>query len=165
MPIVIQLIDVYWTKASRGAPRAALRNAVPEQVTIQRRLPGDCIDLQRVSYMERDGFAHSIAQWTENLNETDVIRLGLRMEAKRDILEVWFRGNPLGTSFPKEKRVGILTWNSWLRIVSNARVATESTWAYHKYTYNIFLGDGSRFDEVARDCSPITIFRDEKELW
>lgn len=165
MPIVIQLIDVYWTKASRGAPRATLRNAVPEQFAIQRRLPDDCISLQRVAYRERDDFAYPREQWTDYLSVNDILRLGLSIEAKRDTLEVCFLGNPLGASLPKEKQVGTLTWNSWLRIVSNARVATEWTWTYHKYAYNIFHGDGTKFDEFSRNFAPVTIFRDEKELW
>lgn len=54
---IIQYISTWWTRASRGAPMACVRNAVPTRITISHPVPKDANRLFHArNYSESNGF-------------------------------------------------------------------------------------------------------------
>lgn len=163
MSAVIQLIEVQRTKASRGAPAAVVRNSVSDRFPMNTKIDEKGFFIQHISCRESEGFRIPHDRKLKALDDLQLSKIGLRCAKIEESLEVYYLGLPL--LLPKEKRVGVLGRNTWLRIVTNFRVAQETTWAYHKYTYNIFFGEASAFNEVVLLREPQHTFSAEKELW
>ena len=165
MSIIVQLIDVEWTKKSRGMPAAKMRNAIPETFPfVANNLDDDAVYLQNVNYYEYDAFKAprikdtiKINEFQQRQNQLSFINNGL------DIYVLSF-GLPFRKEDGKAKNIGSLSNNSWLRIIGYSRVSGEDTWYYHKYVFNIFRGNAVMFDEVLNSQKPKVIFKYESNL-
>lgn len=163
MTAIIQLIEVQWTKASRGAPAAVTRNSVSDRFPLSVEIDEEGIFLQHISCRESEGFRVLHDRRAKAVDDLQLRKIGLRCAEIDNSLKVCYLGLPL--LLPKKKSVGVLGRNTWLRIVTNFRVAQERTWAYHKYTCNIFFGESNAFNENVLLREPQCTFNAEKELW
>mgnify|MGYP000485751723 CR=1 FL=1 len=165
MSLIVQLIDVEWTKKSRGAPNATLRNAVPNQYQLDPVNIGSGSYLHKIEYSEYSNFEKPMVKPLKSMNENQLREIQLSIESNGQSVDIYSWGIPLRKAYPKQKLVGQLTKGTWLRVTGNARVSWETTWAYHKYTYNIFFGDAIKFNEVIKNNKPVCEHRDEVQLW
>ncbi len=165
MSIIVQIIDIEWTKKSRGAPQATLRNSVPESLPFGKHDLGQGVFVQSIRYSEIDAFTDPVVKKPRLVNEQKQREMKLGFVNDQNIVEVSTWGIPLRNEHGKEKLVGTLNESMWLRIIGNVRVSLEHTWAYHKYVYNIYYGKAVIFDEVVQKTKPQTIYRDEVNLW
>ena len=165
MSLIVQLIDVEWTKKSRGAPQATLRNAVPEHYPLESVELGLGSYLHKVEYSEYSNFEKPSVKPLKKINENQLREIQLSIKPEDQSIDVFSWGIPLRKTNDKEKLIGRLTKDTWLRIIGNVRVSWESTWAYHKYTYNIFFGEVKNFNDVVKNKKPIFEYRDEVQLW
>lgn len=165
MTTIIQVIETQWTKRSRSAPRATLRNSVPENYLLGLYELDDDVYTQRISYAEINEFSEPYITDLKRINENQQREMKLELKEIGDRLDVFCSGIPLRDDYPKAKKIGVLSNNTWLKIVGNVRTSWESTWAYYKYVYNVFYGDSSLFDSVVLDKKSEAIFVDEAKLW
>jgi len=165
MSIIIQRIDVEWSKASRGAPNSTLRNQVAEIYPIGPASLDGGIYFHSVQYRERNRFQLPTVAEIVSINENNLRNNKLRIEVTARAAKIFSWGIPLRPDYPKEKRIGTLSQDSWLRIAGNARRSGESTWYYHKYIFNIFFGVSDFFDKIISGVPPVVNYRDEVNLW
>ena len=133
MIVVAQYITVTWTKASRGMPAAATRNAVPEAFPVPV-LPGPpwILAWHAVAADEASGFAPA--------HEVEVDRQWVRRQPVRIRVDdrglhvaVWVPGTPPGRRLGVRPRV-----DEPVRLRWNRRYAGSSTeWIYQKYVLNL----------------------------
>lgn len=160
MSVLIQRIETYWTKRSRGQPRATVRNSVPETYLIENLPKENGINYIQVKYSEHNNFqAPSIISW-KLINENQQREIGLDFKfIDPNILLVsrWGENGFL-------KKVGELTQGNWLRIVSNERVVLDYTWAYKKHVFNIYFGDPGEMGDAFLSKPPAHSISFEKNI-
>ncbi len=162
MAIIIQLIEVFWTKESRGAPQSTIRNAIPEHYPLGSYEFGEEVYLQYVKYSEYDNFKKADVRRIRSINENQQREMRLSFQMHENTVEVLTSLELYGEE--RGKRIGVLKKNSWLRVVNSFRQATLSSWGYHKLTYNIFWGRPNKFDEVVSRQEPIEEVRHDNIL-
>lgn len=134
MNIVIQHIESYWTKQSRGSPAATLRNAVPETFPISIPFESKGVVLHEVNYYEHHHFKNPVIDYRE-IDEHQRRQLGYRFELiAESVLVSRLARNGIS------RELGLLESHSWLQVITNERVSIERTWAYYKHVYNIYYG-------------------------
>lgn len=161
MTVLIQHIETYWTKISRGQPQAALRNAVPETYSVDDVPDKNGVFYLHIQYSENNSFQKpSVTAWRViNENQQRQIGLHLRLiEPNKLLVSKWMKNGFL-------KKVGELTPGSWLKIVSNERVVLEHTWAYKKHVFNVYFGDQREINEALLVTSPVHTMNLEIDLW
>ncbi|MCG7550487.1 hypothetical protein [Pseudoalteromonas sp. Of7M-16] len=160
MNTIIQHIETYWTKKSRGHPRATLRNAVPEVFPIENVPETQGVLLIKVKHSEYSNFNNPSVSGFRTINENQQRQLGFEFEELGGelLVSMWSRSGHL-------KRVGILKANSWLKIIANERTPIEYTWAYYKHVYNIYFGNACNIGNVLTSQQPITVLNLENNLW
>lgn len=139
--VVVQHIRVVWTKASRGAPGAVVRNAVPAAVLIETAPLAPWV-FHSVHFLERSGFKpESQHQFTrETHRERD---RGLLLELLPDGLHVGFRWEPGVGQPPRHERREAFTLSvgGYARVIVNGRHAPDEGHWYTQETYNVVFGD------------------------
>jgi hypothetical protein len=136
--LIVQWVRVEWTKASRGAPGAAARNAVPGRY----RLPA-CPDPDAAQFVhvvaatEAGGFV-PVAQAEAYPQLTGVRRLRLRAEGDgvRVRLDQELSGEPRRPHRPQPVPLAPGEWLCW-RI--NWRFAWTGGWSYRADTIHLRL--------------------------
>lgn len=142
--LLIQEIDVSWTKASRGAPGSIQRNAVPECLEMSMpkgAWPSDKWLYQKSMFSEHKNFANPFNQ----IDALEAFKLksfgALEFNRENEGIGVTlkpgdWRGMP-GYP-PPSGRHFILHDNAYARIRYNWRIAhEEGGWAYGKTVFNL----------------------------
>lgn len=161
MTVLIQRIETYWTKSSRGQPRATVRNTVPEKYLIDNLPEKNGVYYLQVRYSEHDNFQKSSVTSWRVINENQQREIGLDLkyiEPNVLLVSKWVKSGFL-------KKVGELTQDSWLKIVSNERVVLDYTWAYKKHVFNIYFGDPNGMNDAFLSKIPVHSLNLEIDLW
>ncbi|MBU2714081.1 hypothetical protein [Zooshikella harenae] len=160
MNTIVQHIETYWTKQSRGNPGASVRNSVPETFTIEGAPEIQGVLLNEVKYSEYNNFSNPVVSDFHAINENQQRQLGFKFEELDGELLVskWNHSGHL-------TKVGALKPNSWLKVITNERTSLEHTWAYYKHVYNIYFGEASNTGNVLSSQQPITVLNAENDLW
>lgn len=147
--ILIQEIRSIWSKASRGGPAAALRNAVPEAAPFPLVRAGSKtgpILHQSLLYGELNGFAEPISSQVVELR-SDRISIGcVKIEVSSEQLVVAYEYDyRCGGAPPRHSRPGVnlkeevvAGHESWVRVKYNGRFSGEDWW-YEKVVLNVGL--------------------------
>ncbi|MCZ8256272.1 MAG: hypothetical protein O9327_11465 [Polaromonas sp.] len=138
--LIVQVVEILWTKATRGAPGSNLRAALPRQFAID--LMDSPYTLQHVRMAEWEDFS-------PRLVKREVKSFVPRIEGALAIQEdgnASFRlgliGNPLGGKpyrYPVNQAV-MLKPNESARLVINGRHTSYSGQWYSEYVYNVTSG-------------------------
>ena len=157
MGIIIQSIRTTWTKASRGAPQAVLRNSTPELLAFPALEEQPEAYLLENSYSENDSF-QLYSSPVKTLNKFQLRELGFELNLKEAHLAIiaWVKPR-------KGQNLGTLKHNQWAQVISNERVPWEYTWAYYKQVFNIFYGDVTMAQNVTHTQAP-HMYHDERNL-
>lgn len=161
MNVLIQHIETYWTKTSRGHPGATARNAVPEYYQLNNLPDKDGIFYIRIQYLEHRDFKEPLVTIWRAINDNQQREIGLDLKFERDdklLVSKWMKSMFL-------KKIGKLTPGSWLKIISNERVVLEYTWAYKKHVFNIYFGKPGEINRILSSQNPISILNLETNLW
>ena len=160
MNTVIQHIETYWTKESRGNPGATIRNSVPDTFPIGSPPETLGVFLNEIKYSEYSNFKSPTVSDFRYINENQQRQLGFKFENSSGELLVskWNYSGHL-------KTIGTLKPNSWLKVVTNERVSLEYTWAYYKHVYNIYFGKAYNLSDAFSSQKPTTVLNTEKNLW
>lgn len=156
--IVIQHIETYWTKKSRGSPAAAWRNAVPEIFPISIPFELKSVILHEVNYHEHNHFKDPVIDYRE-IDKDQQRQLGFRFDVIAESVSV-SRFSRSG----RHREFGFLEPHAWLRVITNERVSIEHTWTYYKHVYNIYYGQIDKVDGIFSQA-PVLVFNAEKRLW
>ncbi len=142
--LLIQEIEVSWTKASRGAPGSIQRNAVPECLEMlmpEGAWPSDKWLYQKAMFSEHSGFTNPFNQ-IDALEPFKVKFFGALQLSREDegigvtLKPFNWRGMP-GYA-PPSGRQFTLRGNTYARIRYNWRIAhDEGGWAYGKTVFNL----------------------------
>ncbi|MFO0589778.1 MAG: hypothetical protein U0441_19720 [Polyangiaceae bacterium] len=144
--VLLQHILVRWTKRSRGAPRAAQRNAVPSAVPVSiERL--DKWVIQEVSFHENTDFRRKMER-QRALHDYEEEGRCLTLRTDHDGLHVGFRWSVYvgAPRRPDRPEAFLLKQGDYGRVVVNGRQAEESTHVYSLHTYNITLAEAPAED-------------------
>jgi hypothetical protein len=144
--LVVQVVEILWSKATRGAPAAHKRVRLPRQFAIE------LLDAQYVLHHVR------MAEWEEfsprtvrNESKDSVPRIegGLAMEEDGlGSVRLGLIGNPSGGQ-PRRypvRRAFTLQPGEFARLVINGRHTSHSGQWYSEYVYNVACGDAVRAD-------------------
>lgn len=140
MALVIQVVEILWTKATRGAPRANARVALPRALAIGN-LSGDC-RIEVIRMAEWNAFRSvRIAEREGGLPDVHEGCLLVRM-ASRDAVDIDFLGTP-SSGQPKRCPIGNLmriAGGGYGQIIVNARHTGYSGQFYSEQIFNIACG-------------------------
>lgn len=143
MRLVLQTLSVEWTKKSRGAPGATLRNSVPRYLT----LPDDVLQSER--WWRHQVSFHEFADFVPATQHLDVLAegfersVGLRVAEKDGLLRCYFEwstsvGAPDRSEFAPGGRFAFsLEPQQTGRLTYNGRLAFDHGWQYHQVTHNV----------------------------
>lgn len=147
--VLIQRIECHWSKASRGGPEAAQRNAVPEAVKVPvqalRKTPPGLLVEHGVDYSERRGFDAPSERITEEpfgrlkigcvLIEPDSEGAWVVFEYDTGRAGAPFRYSPPGGRPATRFTLGP---GQWGRVRYNGRFShEEGGWTYGKFVFNV----------------------------
>ncbi|NNJ25275.1 hypothetical protein LzC2_13450 [Planctomycetes bacterium LzC2] len=151
--MIVQHIDVGWTKASRGGPGAVARNCVPEALLLPPDRPRydglHTTRLHQVRFGERNGFAAPLTESLEALGAEAAVRLGNAMISRSgsDVtLQIdWRAGVPrrgrgnLYHPGPDPEPELVVLPGQWARAVYNLRNTGMDCgrWWYERHTVNV----------------------------
>lgn len=138
--LAIQVVNILWTKATRGAPRANERAALPRAFGLAAD-DGACL-IQQHRMVEWRGFAPELVR-VECLPVVPASIEALRVriagaEAILGISGTSFGGQPKRRAVPEAIR---LLPGQWARISLNARHTSYSGQHYSETVFNVALGD------------------------
>jgi hypothetical protein len=164
--IAVQLIEVLWTKASRGAPHSTARNQVPRALPL---LPCTrSFAFQHFRFMEWTGFEQQLVEERCD-DETPREVHELRLSRKPD-LSLW-----AGLAYSAETGLPARKGQRWLaeisgtcstRLCTNGRhTDAHGSQHYRQATYNLFVtpDGGDRNNLVSTE--PRRTFSMEANLW
>jgi hypothetical protein len=143
---VVQVVEILWTKATRGAPRSNERAVIPRAFAISRR-DGEYV-VQRHRMTEWEGFRPMLVEanikpsvpGSEGLLRTS---RGQRETVILGLLGTPYTGQPKRPVLPK---VVELLPGEYARITLNARHATHSGQYYSETIYNVASGEDIAID-------------------
>lgn len=145
MIVLVQQIDVWWTKASRGGEAARLRNSVPRSFpapAAARRARANDLIHQYLEHREEHEFAARDAVDVQPFGQGAHARfVGLRLRRNGERVEVlyragWEAGRP--ERYAPEGPVLTLTAGRWGRVEDNGRYSSQSgPWRYRLSVWNI----------------------------
>jgi hypothetical protein len=137
----VQQVDILYTKASRGAPAATVRNHLPRAYPMQTNGVG-VFFFERYKLLEWSDFAPTLEGSEQALSVPD--RCGdLVIEASEEGLKVGLRWNSaMGRPKRHDKPNAItLSGGDTARLIINGRYASHSAQVYTEATYNVAFGD------------------------
>jgi hypothetical protein len=143
--LVIQIIELRWSKASRGGEGARIRNQTPKQLPLP---PGyeECESLlHHVIYREEENFEPraSISPLNNPVGKTSFP--GVKIMASDYRLQVDFDWDFFATGAPKRRSHPVfgLTRDEFGRFRFNGRIGSSWSdgreWQYFEYTYNFLI--------------------------
>ena len=145
--LVVQLVTICWTKATRGAPLSNLRAELPRAFAIDG-APAAC-RVQRHGIAEWDGFAPAPVQ-LESLAALPGSVGVLRVAPHKDgVLSLGILGTPFSGQPPRRAIPDAITLlpGQWARLVLNARHTSSRGQYYCETVFNVAWGEA-----IARDC-------------
>ena len=165
--IVVQVVRIVWTKASRGAPHATARNALPRAFPLAGN-PGPYV-LERHRLVETAPGTFTASE-VERATSLTVPRreAELLIDAREDRLRLGlqWRSGMLGTGQPRRpdrRRAIELRPGQTARLVVNGRHASSAGQWYTQDTFNVAL-----VNELApglfTDAPPLAVVRLEADL-
>jgi hypothetical protein len=139
--LVVQVVEILWTKATRGAPRSNERVSLPRQFPVLGG-SGECL-VQRHRMAEWEQFAPKLVKTDERLSlpgSVDVLRISRLSEGSFTvgILGTPNAGQPRRR--PIQQAVEVAS-GQYVRITLNARHATYSGQYYSETVYNVACGE------------------------
>ncbi len=151
--IAVQIISTSWTKASRGARLATMRNRIPKRLPL--RLPNEIPNLlwHSVAYSERNEFSDPIAVRVSTTCENN--RFGCRNaeiqlhDNSATLIYRYQTGAPARQFFDKTgtyvapEHIIEIPLNCWASIEYNGRFSCIDTgnWWYEHAVVNVAVGD------------------------
>ncbi|NHZ92241.1 hypothetical protein F2P45_25025 [Massilia sp. CCM 8733] len=165
MQTLIQVIETVWSGASRGAPGAVARNAVPERVPAPDCALDDALLLHLVPFHESEQFAMGRAAPVVRFAQQHQERFPLAVAVDGAGAHIDFFGYVAQRRPKKAVSSVLLEPNNWVRIVANFRVAQEEAWVYHKLVFNIFHGLAYRANELMASKAPLARIDLQVHLW
>lgn len=155
--VLVQHVEIVWTKATRGMPRAAERARLPRVYAVTP--VGAVYGYVRLRLQEADDFRVVLQEQREapqipasagslclRRGADDRLVLGLRW--------TWLRGQPPRHPRPEALR---LAPGQWAQLQINGRHASHSGQWYTEDTYNVACGPGIE-PEVFRSRPPDAVF-------
>jgi len=139
--LVVQVVEIVWTKATRGAPRASERAVLPRAFAL---LGGtDAVRIERYRMTEQDGFVPVLLR-TERPptapRAVGVLQISIREHGR---IVLGLSGTPHGGQ-PKRRPVPALVTlqpGQFARISVNARHTSYSGQYYSETVFNAACGD------------------------
>ncbi|NHZ33283.1 hypothetical protein [Massilia rubra] len=165
MQTLIQVIETSWSAASRGAPGALARNAVPERVPVPDCALDDALLLHLVAFHECQQFALARAVPVLRFAQQHQERFPLAVAVDGAGAHIDFFGYPAQRRPRKAISSVLLEPHNWVRIVGNFRVSQETAWVYHKFVFNIFHGPAYRANELMASKAPVARIDHQRHLW
>lgn len=173
MITVVQRIAVEWSKASRGASRAALRNAVPERLSMPPvdlgRHQGRIVVLHEAEALESREFQVyqkcEVQSWDAPLPfRIEPLVLEVEAEGLRIVYRpgVWSVGAPLRRQ--KTGKVFSLRPGEWGSVSFNGRFGYPTGWCYRRQIFHVAVCDSSLPERDLFLGAPLHVFRDECDL-
>ncbi|HLK88315.1 MAG TPA: hypothetical protein VKZ18_00395 [Polyangia bacterium] len=163
--VAVQIVEVVWTKRSRGAPGATLRNALPRAFPMQA-LSGSCtIEHYRLVESRAGEFEQKLVK-AETCDAIPTRIEDLALEPEKDTLSLglWW---DISTGQPERRSVRNavrLSPGGLARLVTNGRHSSHSGQFYTQSTYNVAFGDDIAADTfIARP--PQHTFSQEADLF
>lgn len=176
--IIIQFIEIAWTKKSRGQPMAALRNAVPLGFRVPSLQNGECppVFIHWVKVEEATRFQPIFNEATcGSLQEVQFAGILLALASVDEELEVIFLCEGARIGAPRRrylrKKAFQLAPDTWGRITVNGRHSSASLygysgggWTYHRFVINV--ANQSGMPDILFPNEPSTHnFQDVAILW
>lgn len=164
--VIIQKVEIKWTKNSRGAPLSTIRNQIPNGYDLPFLLAVE-IDAKEIGFHsvrcgESDNFKpHNERKFviTELTDNEFII----------DCIKVVFEENEVLTYYKKDgywKKVAKLQDGQWVQVLHNWRVGDWHGTVYHKYAWNIYhVYFNFFYTEKFMSTKPDFLFNDLVELW
>lgn len=148
--LVVQVVDILWTKATRGAPRAAERVALPRAFPISAVAPGCLIQSYRMA--EWEAFRPTLAK-TELLDHVPGSEGVLRITSRvGQVFTLGITGTPHNGQ-PRRHAVSELLQlmpGERARVALNARHSSYSGQHYAETIFNVTSGDAIPADRFLR---------------
>lgn len=145
--VIIQAITTHWTKASRGAPHAAARAAVPEAAALPAGgRPSDGVFVHELEAVEATGFVLDDIT-ADSRRDLPVTVAGVKVEIDddhKDQVVVTRLANRWGGWPPRERErvVFRLAAGESGRAIRNARIGGARQWTYSRTVVNVAHLDG-----------------------
>jgi hypothetical protein len=143
--LAIQRIRTIWTKASRGAAAARVRNAVPNALPLPQVQPGGTRPLieHDVTFLESNHFSDPV-QAIKSSDSGDLLTYGcLHIKLSINSVQlIWeYRPDEGGAPprHPAPKDLFTLHAGQWARIEYNGRFSHDDGWSYKKSVVNVGL--------------------------
>jgi len=133
--IIIQKIETFWTKKSRGFPNSQRRSKVPELIykDLGTSYTNEAIVLQSFIHEEYNEFKPNYKEkW---LKKTQIRQEQLELEVTENKLSIHYWG--INSKYGNAKFIGKLELNNWLQFIINERFPLEHTSGYKKWVYNM----------------------------
>lgn len=170
--VIIQAITTRWTRASRGAPQATIRAAVPEVAalpTLGRPLPGTFVHELEALEERRFTLDEIVA---EERSELPVTVAGVQVALDDDLVVVTRTASRWGgwPPRPRARVVFRLAPGDWGRYVCNARIGGARDWAYLRVVVNVAALATSRNDganprsDLFVATAPTYVVNEEEQL-
>lgn len=138
--ILVQCIVTEWTKASRGAPRAAKRNAVPEALPFATTGFDDkffTVVQQLVKYIEYNNFEESIEYSTPEIEIVNHVKSVLYSVVEDELSISIHKVDPPNLT-GKSRKLFSLSNDQWGKVIYNGRSThCDGEWKYEKVVVNI----------------------------
>jgi hypothetical protein len=162
--VVVQLIEVWWTKLSRGGEAATRRNAIPDAFPLTR-IDGTYV-ANRYSVDEENDFRPRILEEYSlpsppRLHEELILRQTGEGAFSIGVLHTHRTGAPYRR---RQDPVFKLGPGEIGRVVVNGRHSGYHGWRYRKATYNVAVGSGMGLD-VFLGREPDHVFSWERDLF
>lgn len=138
MTVIVQVITTRWTKASRGAPRAALRAAVPEGALLPERFPHAPFVVHELEAAEMGDFELR-CQGARALERLPAVVAGVRLADVGAAIEVVRLADARFGWPPRPHDRVVFRLEAGLtgRVVRNNRHAGRVAWSYSKTVVNV----------------------------
>ena len=138
--LVVQVVEILWTKATRGAPRANERVALPRSFVFEGKA-GSCL-IQQYRLVEWEDFAPKLVK-SEQLQSPPGSVGALRIASLANkVLTLGFLGTPHSgqpTRHPVPEAI-TLSPGQYARLIVNARHTSYSGQHYSENVYNVASG-------------------------
>jgi hypothetical protein len=144
--LVVQVVEIHWTKATRGAPRANERTALPRAFPIDSS-DDNCL-VQHYRLDEASGFAATLVNRESLARIPRTVGVLQIVEHPDGTFGLGISGTP-GFGQPTRspmRNVVRLTPGGYVRIALNARHASTHGQFYAETVFNVACGDAVRHD-------------------
>ena len=162
MAIFIQKITVEWDKRSRDSLSSKKRSKLPKLYTIPDEID-DFIQIQEIFYTFYDDYKKPRVKPPKKINEVQIHQNGFKLFENYKELTVRYCNTQRNEMF--HKHVGTLTYNSWLRLLTNCRITHEHTWYYQNIIFNLYFGEPKKINDIVRTQTARIIFDDRVSLY